>query len=320
MKQHQHYVPEPYLTNFTKNRKGRLVVYKRDGTHIKGKAKDFCGENEFYSFVDSSGNLDRSIEEMLAVIDDAGATSIRTLLANEDPSKLTEKEREELAIFFSFLLVRDRRYREEMKNMTDIATRVMFRAAASTESSFKNIFGDYEEELSDSDLREIRETILSDAYEMEYTKVHWLKLTLEMALAVLPHVLGKRYWTVTGVHYPDEVIITSDSPATVLQPPDSSGSLGVGVANGILYLPLSCRSCLFLHNEQSALDFLLQRGVKHVAYLNHHQLFNAYRYVFSEFLIADVSSAFMKTSQENCHRVVARGPSDLIPPGYRANH
>src|SRR5450759_1522290 len=72
MKQHQHYVPEPYLTNFSKNRKGRLVVYKRDGTHIKGKAKDFCGENEFYSFVDSSGNLNRSIEEMLAVIDDAG--------------------------------------------------------------------------------------------------------------------------------------------------------------------------------------------------------------------------------------------------------
>jgi len=319
MKQHQHYVPEPYLTNFSKNRKGRLVVYKRDGTHIKGKAKDFCGENEFYSFVDSSGNLNRSIEEMLAVIDDAGATSIRKLLADEDPAKLTEKEREALAIFFSFLLVRDRRYREEMKNMTDIATRVMFRAAASTESSFKNVFGDCEEELSDSDLREIRETILSDAYEMEYTKVHWLQLTLEMALAVFPHVLGKHYWTVTEVHYPAEVIITSDSPATVLQPPDSSVGQGVGVANGILYLPLSCSSCLFLHNEQNALDFLLQPGVKHVAYLNHHQMFNAYCYVFSDVLMADISSAFMKTSHEDSHRVVANGPSHLIPPEDRDN-
>jgi hypothetical protein len=317
VKQHQHYVPESYLKNFSKNRKGRLVVYKRDGNHIKGKAKDFCGENEFYSIVDSSGNLDRSIEEMLAVIDDAGSASIRKLLANEDPASLSEREREELALFFSFLLVRDRRYREQMKNMTDLTTRVMFRAAASTESSLKKVFSDYEEALSESDLREIRETILSDTYDMEYPKAHWLQLTLEMALAAFPHVLGKQYWSFTGVHYPDEVIITSDSPATVLQPLDSTRSQGV--ANGILYLPLSSSSCLFLHDDKNALEFLLQSGVKHVAYLNHHQMFNAYRYVFSEFLIAEVSSAFTKTLQDDSHRVVARGPSDLIPPEYRDN-
>jgi hypothetical protein len=82
-------VPEPYLKNFSKDREGRLFVYKRDGTHIKGKAKDFCGENEFYSFLDSSGNLNRSIEEMLAVIDGAGAASIRKLLEHENPATLT---------------------------------------------------------------------------------------------------------------------------------------------------------------------------------------------------------------------------------------
>ena len=319
MKQHQHYVPESYLKNFSENRSGGLVVYKRDGSHIQGNAKGFCGENEFYSFEDLDGHLDRGIEEMLAVIDDAGATSIQKLLADEDPAKLTEKEREELALFFSFLLVRDRRYREEMKNMTDLATRVMFRDTASTASSFKNLFREYKGDLSDSDLRVIRETILTDAYEMEHTKVHWLQLMLEMALAAFPHVLRKHYWTVTGVHYPDEVIITSDSPATVLQPLDSSGSRAVGVANGILYLPLSCSSCLFLHNEQDALEFLLQPGLKHVAYLNHHQMFNAYRYVFSEFFISDVSSAFMETRQEDSHRVVAHGPLDLVPPEYRDN-
>jgi hypothetical protein len=319
MKQHQHYVPKSYLKNFSENRSGGLVGYKRDGSHIQGNAKGFCGENEFYSFEDSDGHLDRGIEEILAVIDDAGATSIRKLLADEDPAKLTEKEREELALFFSFLLVRDRRYREEMKNMTDLTMRVMFRDAASTESSFKDLFSDYEEDLADSDLREIRETILGDSCEMEYTKVHWLQLMLEMALAALPHVLGKQYWSFTGVHYPDEVIITSDSPATVLQPLGSTGSQRVGVANGILYLPLSSSSCLFLHDDENALEFLLQPGAKHVDYLNHHQMFNAYRYIFSEFLIEDVSSAFTKTVREDSYRVVAHGPLDLIPPEHRDN-
>lgn len=315
MKQHQHYIPESYLKNFSKNRSGRVIAYKRDGTFILGKAKDFCGENEFYSFIQESGETNRGIEDMFGVVDDGGATAIRRLLHNEDPASLTEEDRINLALFFSFLLVRDRRYKEQIRNMVDLTTRIQFRAVAFDKLAFKKLFDDYDEELSDDDLKMIRETILSDRYEVGCPGEHWLEIWMEMAVAVFPHVLEKKYWSFTGVHYPDEVIIVSDSPATVLQPTDPRKSLGV--ANGILYLPLSPSTCLFFHDEEDSLAFLMEEGANHIAYLNHHQMFNAYRYIFSDFLMENVASAFVQTSKENSFRIVAKGPADLIPRQYR---
>ncbi len=317
MKQHQHYVPQFYLNNFTKNRSGRLIAYRRDGTPITGHSRDFCGENEFYSFADHNGKLNRCVEEMFSNFETSWARTIGRLLIVQDADELTMAEREDVAFFLAFLRTRDRRFREHMKNLADLTTKVQFRVAVSDEESLKRALSEYEKKLSDEEVKEIRDTILDDGYTVEYPEAYWIQQSLLMALQAFPFILEKDHWQLVRVDYPREALITSDSPVAILRPPDTNPLEGVGVINGILYVPLAPDTCLFLHDSAKVSASLAKLDGEKVRYLNGHQMFNAYRFVFSDIYYSDVSSVFKKTRQGDGHKVVAHGPPDIIPDEYR---
>jgi len=319
MKQHQHYVPQFYLNNFSKHRGGRLIAYRRDGPPIAGQSRVFCGENEFYSFVDLTGELNRCVEEMFSNFETSWARTIDRLLATRDTNELTRGEREDVAFFLAFLHTRDRRFREHMKNLADLTTKVQFRASASTEESLKQALSGHEKKLSDEEIREMRDTILADGYTVEFPEAYWIQQSLQLALQAFPFILEKAHWQLAKVDYPREALITSDSPVAILRPPDANPLEGVGVINGILYVPLSPDTCLFLHDFTNVTASLAKLDGEKVRHLNGHQMFNAYRFVFSNLYYSDISVAFKKTQQGEGHRVVAHGPSDLIPDEYRTD-
>lgn len=312
MKQHQHYVPQFYLNNFTKRGNGRLIAYRRNGPPIPGTARGFCGENEFYSITEADGEVNRSIEEMFSRFETGWSKTLNRLLAVEDPAGLSGGERVDLAFFVAFMWTRGRRFREHQKNWYDVASRVMFKSIAMTEESLKSQFRDSEQGLSDDDIRDLRDVILEDRYSIEHTEEYWLKQSIYMAIQIFPYVLNKQHWQLAKVEFPN-LLITSDNPVSLLRTPDVPKWRGIGIENAVIGLPISPGYCLLMHNYENLVEYSNSLGISKVRIINKEQMFYAYRFVFSSIYLADISRQFSETLEGDGERVIVSGPEQLLP-------
>lgn len=304
------------MNRFTQNGSGRLYAYRRKDIPVLGTVKDFCGENEFYSFVDNTGKRDRVLEETFSKLETVWALRVNRLLSVKDTAALTEEERVDLAFFLAFQRTRGRRFREHLKSFYDASDKMLMRLHASSEESLKRSFLEAGIDLSDREIKEMRDDILDDRLRVEYPEAYWLQQSMELALQSFPHYHAKTYWQLAKVEYPN-VLITSDNPVAILWPPDLPRFYGVGIANGVICLPLAPDTALILHDNDNLVEYSKSLSKTKVKMINDHLMFYAYRFVFSHLYLADISREFRQTKEGAGERVAVAGPPSLIPIEYR---
>lgn len=312
----QHFVPQFYLKYFTPNNKGRIHAYQRDADVKVGSVRDFCCERGFYSFVDASGKVNTTFDDMLTQLESIWAITFRKLHETKDPDVLTDEEHFEIALFLAFQQVRSRRFREHLKCFYDASGKMVLRLHATNIGTLRKSFGEAGIELAEDEAKEVQDFILKDKFRVEYPEVVHLALSMELALETLPAYLAKGYWQLAKVESPN-VLITSDNPVAILPPPDRSRFFGVGITNGVICLPLAPDMALILHDNDDLVDYSKSLNTFKVKMINDHLMFSAYRYVFSNVYLPEIDQEFGQTKKGAGERVVLDGPPNLIPTEYR---
>lgn len=312
----QHFVPQFYLKHFTPNLKGRIHAYQRDADALVGTVRDFCCERGFYSFVDAEGEVNTTFDDMLQQLETIWADAFRKLRKAKDPDVLTDEEHYEIALFLAFQQVRSRRFREHLKRFYDASGKMILRFHARDQEVLKRTFDEAQIDVSEIGIDGIQEFIMNDEYTLEYPEVYWLVESMELALELVPAYTTKACWQYACLTAP-QVLITSDNPIAILRPPNLPQFWGVGIANGVICLPLSPDAALILHDNEELVDQTKVLSEQQVNTINNNLMFYAHRYVFSDHYLPEVDRDFKKTEASAGERVVIDGPQDTIPEEYR---
>jgi hypothetical protein len=312
----QHFVPQFYLKSFTPNRSGKIYAYPRDSKPIPGTVRDFCCERGFHSFIDSSGQMNNTFDEMLKKLEGIWAPRFMRLQEEKNPDALTGEERADIAYFLAFQQTRNRRFREYIKNFHDASDKMVMRLHATNEQTLRMSFGEAGIELVDDEVKAMHDFILNDKYRVEYPEVFCLLLSMELALETFPVYLAKEHWQLGIVEHPN-VLITSDNPVAILPPPNMSRFFGVGITNGVICLPLTPDLALILHDRDDLVEYSKSLSKFKVKMINDHLMFYANRYVFSDIYLPEIEQEFRQTKEGAGERVVLDGPPSVIPTEHR---
>lgn len=116
-----HTVPAFYLRRFADKLSGKLVVRNRSGdTKPYSASPEALAVRDFYTVVNTDGELDGRMEQLLSVVESEAASVIQLVLSPyRRPGRLTMAERSALCQFIAFQMVRGPRHRREIELQAD---------------------------------------------------------------------------------------------------------------------------------------------------------------------------------------------------------
>lgn len=295
-----HFLPEFYLSGFT--RKGMLSIYDRQKKQYRVQApRNTAVIGHYYSFLNTSGEVDYSVEKLLSQIEGKAKPVIRKLERDE---RISTDERIDLAMFLGMLFARVPKAEREAEEIADATikqlTKHMFptvdAVAAHLESKGKlgQISPDY-----------FFNFIQNEEYAVKGNR----NLAVEMLLEKGPDVgraLAMMDWMVVHAE-PRASFITTDSPFGYIVPEkyQRSGEPVLGVASQKItkVIPLTASMALLVGKDGGALGhFEFNRD--HVEELNVVVATEADRYVLG-------------ADEKLVRKVVTASKIDVARPGTR---
>lgn len=308
-----HYVPQFYLRNFSPAGKpGRIYVYRRNRRPASVGIRSVASEEDFDLLKSDKHGIDKgAIAKVLKKSEDDAAPVIHKLLAPSVLS-LTPEERGALATFVSYLLYRNPTSMAKLMNFRRAFDIVCLKTVAEDERGFEQYCKERGLEQTPEEREELRQQALD--FENHFRLVgdtpehrDWYFLWGFVGSNVVRPVLLQKFWVLFN-NTSTRSLITSDNPVTLIAPENHPPQAGVGVENGLVYLPLSPQRALLMGNAKPSKTFVnIKRGA--VTELNMRVLHSSYKSVFSNVLSPELEKAYNKTHEHNTVKVVVNAGS-----------
>jgi len=201
-----HTVPKFYLDGFADTR-DFLAVRDRVTGRLRRQRTDSLGQRDFYTLIDDDGKLDAQLEDLLGVVEQWAAPSLRKLrglLPGLLPG-LPEEERAALATLLAFQCVRGPRFRRRAELVVEYQAKLGLRSpltAKKNRSGRRHSAGLTSSGLVDAELAALH--IAPDPN--EHLRLLTVARELYPYLALRP---------VTVVHLAGPLLVTGDEPVVV---------------------------------------------------------------------------------------------------------
>jgi hypothetical protein len=281
-----HYLPESYLTRFTRKRtdQGELWIYDIKKREFRRQTPRNTGVQGYYNAVENEdGTRDFGIEESFSRIESETATIINKIEAREP---IDEKERGDLGLFVAAQMMRGPEFEEDVGKMMEGPLRIAAQMSFATPERARQSLEQFEKDTGKplgASAEEMMEYLKRDDYQ--------LKLHRNESLRVMANLVGdtaKRFIRMDWrfFHAPaDRTFITTDNPFVVMAP-DHWGKMpswygfGYGTSGTRKVMPLSDKVCLVMFDPGTAAEHgdLTEAGVREI---NTHLAVEAYRFVIA---------------------------------------
>ncbi len=181
---------------------------------------------------------------------------------------------------------------------------------ASDKENFKRTLKEATDKIdieNEAEIEELRQSILNfdEHYKVKYGKKNddfFLKQALELGLKITPIIFNKE-WHIIDSSECGRFFITSDNPVTLIRPQALPAFYGVGMVNGLIALTVSPTKCIFLKNGSSN-PTIMSATRDAVDDVNHHIMFFAHKFIYSNMLSKSFQSEFDLTKDGKSEKVV----------------
>lgn len=301
-----HYVPRFYLKSFSiPEKEGFVCAYERNKNPFTTNIKNIASERNFYNFTNKfTMEEDDSVEKMFSQIE-GDASSIINKIINQDNFNISENEKIRLAFFIAFLAVRNLSHRLKQQNLEIEMRKKLLKIYAQNEDWFKKMIRKKEPQKSDSEIEDLRKTILNfDKHfilKMKDGEAYFLKNSLLMAPDLANVILQKNWHIIKSSG--SRVFITSDNPVTLIPPKQPHPYGGGGFAFSSIVTPLTPEKCLLLKNEKGG-DGIIEVKRDVVDSTNYYIMFYAHKFIFSNYRSKDIQNLFNQTKTGVSEKVI----------------
>lgn len=245
-----HFLPEFYLKGFTDNLKQFQVYDFKTGDYRLQTPINTGVRSNYYSFLDNTGEKDRStIEDFFSKIEQPAKKAIEKL---DTRQKLSNEDLEWLACFTAFQITRVPHFEQVQNNMEEQLRRAITKKAFSSRPVVKNFLEQMNKDkgrnydTSAKTVDRIIETVQNDQYEIIFPRSYNIGKTIDTGYKLIVALLSLNWRFFIAPK--ESIFITSDNPFIIKPPKDRSANIGVGIITpgAVKVIALSCRSCLIM--------------------------------------------------------------------------
>ncbi len=249
-----HYIPQFYLKGFSMDKKHLFVLDKLadKSKNIRYQTTESIAfQNNLYTF-QAKGKKKDTLEAAFAQMEGIAAEVIRRI---ENKEELTSQERNDLALFISFLWIRVPNSKKEFERSTKELYEKTARMSIqmTPKESLRKFFESRGEKMTDEQLDDLKDfganekrSIIKVAVPQNY----WIKQMLTMGLEISP-ALEIANWEFK-VAEKQFAFVTSDNPFLLLPsgPVHPFEGLGLLTPGAKKIIPLTAKICLVIHEPQ----------------------------------------------------------------------
>lgn len=243
----QHYLPQFYLENFSKD--GLVAVYDRESDHTQLQQPVNTGViGHFYTMVDAEGRKRFEIEQLLSQYESKCKPVIDRLA---ERSGLNADERSDLAIFVALAAMRTPDIVDSVKAInSDLIRNLMRRMFCDADDVALRLrqkapYAEMTEDELAAQASKMVEMAQTDGVKVQTDQRWAVSTAIQTALQIAPIFSGKN-WVVIHSDDPRRSFITSDSPvllASVKSRADGLYGFGFGSADALVFFPMKS-SCV----------------------------------------------------------------------------
>ena len=168
---HQHMIPRAYLQRFASNEahldhEPALWVFNRSkGSVFRKSPKNVEIRSFYYTYIDSDGNRNDAVDELLQEIENRGLPVLLKLDRGADPTSLSDEERASAAYFIASLQVRVPAFRDSAARADQNIAKIALQLLASHPKHFEEALRQAAEKSGlepPIDVEAVRQISLSD--------------------------------------------------------------------------------------------------------------------------------------------------------------
>ena len=274
LKRRHHTVPRLLLRRFADGK--RLMRVPLDGgvKRLVGIA-DVTVHSDFYSMRDEKGQLDDTVENLLAELEDKAALVIRTVI-DEGVWPLPIEERAVLAEWIAAQHVRIPAARTAHNEMADQFSKMLIAVGGKPEVR-RHMETDATEPVSDEEVEEMWESLTDfDSYNAEMS-VNDHIVSMGQSMATAYEVFMARSWGL--IRFERRTLLIPDHPVTLVRDEDMPRWFGVGIANAAKVLvPIDRRAAIIMAGPGP--DVFYPASTKAAKELNQRFAWNARKELF----------------------------------------
>jgi hypothetical protein len=236
-----HYVSEFYLKRFVADPHHPLlrVIDRKDRKSFVASPDNVALERDFHT-IDTPGQPPDAVEAMLAQLEGNISQSFDRIIAAR--SIQNEEDRAYLLSFLTLLCIKTPGKRQRLDDTMHDITTTRFKMLASDPEAWRREMDRARNEGTipeDSDVEELRELVLADAFKISLSTPAHLKMEFENFHGLIPYIFGRK-WVLLQAPQLETGFITSDEPVCLTwfnqrrpEPP------GLGLPGTQLLFPIS---------------------------------------------------------------------------------
>lgn len=269
-------MPKFYLQRFADERRQLMRVPLSGGPAHRLSIDDATVQKDFYSFEDTSGQLNDSVEDALGEMEGEAAEVFR-MVVDRQVWPLPQAERMKLAEWAAIQHVRGPAFRRASNQVFDALSKILFAAGGKPE--LRRYLEEVEgRPVTDDEVDEMWEEMTDfDKYSVEPVTGDHLT-TMGTSVPAVMQIMAARSWALC--RFERKALITSDHPVILKPYDDHPPFMGVGLANAeSVVVPLDRRVALIM-SEPGAADFEVPPSSRMARSLNQGTASNARAAIF----------------------------------------
>lgn len=274
MKRRHHTVPRLLLRRFADGKRLTRVPLDGGPRRLVGIA-DVTVHSDFYSMRDENGELDDTVENLLADVEDKAAGAIRKAI-DDGVWPLPIEERAVLAEWIAAQHVRIPAARTAHNEMADHLGKVMIAMGGRPEIR-RHLEENATEPVSDEEVEALWAEVTDfDGYYAEMS-VNDHMLSMGQSMATAYEVFMARSWGL--IQFERRTLLIPDHPVTLVRDEDMPPWFGVGIANADkILMPIDRRAAIIMAGPGS--DVFYPASTKAAKELNQRFAWNARKELF----------------------------------------
>lgn len=246
-----HYVPQMYLDAFAIEGPGcdRPHIYQyMEHEVVQPRIKDVASEKHFYTTTHrETGEKSRGVDDIYTAAEEAAAGPLKHLIQSED-IKLSDNDREHLAVFLALLATRTPGFLRAAKSLAQEATKELMAANASDLDRLRKDTKKAGLDLTENRLAELHKMLTERDYLIDYgNKDYFLGRGLKSAIDLSRIYFGAKQWHLVK-SMTNRVFVTSDAPVSIFRPSYVPPAMNAGYGNGTIFIPVSPKLGLLLRD------------------------------------------------------------------------
>jgi len=243
-KKKHHYIAQVYLNGFCDQNNMVWSYHKNDPSKVHCQKPDNTAiKKNFYAVDGVDANV---FEDFLAnKIESPAANGLKTLQLGHLPSN---GDRQALAMFFSFMLVRTPTHRVFYEKPHNSERNLILKSYAQDKKFFQKWCNDYENTNKKpiaNDIEQLRQEILSGKYQPKLSQNFSLEIMQKSGSYNAAHLLQMKWIIIKAPK--NHFFLTSDNPIIITNPMCTSFcSPGLNLENTRVFIPISKNIGLFM--------------------------------------------------------------------------